>query len=207
MGNHIEVMQFLIDNTEIELKKLLHTSSPDVVPVIFSAAKVGHYKASSLLIKKGASLDTKLSDGRTVLHFAAESYQHGLHNFGVVRLLLRTGANMLCPDNAGITPLAALQLSQHQLPAATTYFQNRSLYLSGKLRPEDNLNSVFYVAADFLDIPVLEALKDQLGDRLIQWRDWTGDKNLLMVAITTHDLDGIDWLLDQKICDFEPQRY
>ena len=200
MGNHIEVMQFLIDNTEIELRSCC-IQFPDVVPVIFSAAKVGHYKASRLLIKKGASLDTKLSDGRTVLHCAAESYQHGLHNFGVVRLLLRSGADMLCPDNAGVTPLAALQLSQHQLPAATTYFQNRSLYLSGKLRPEDNLDSVFYVAADFLDIPVLEALKDQLGDRLIQWLDWTGDKNLLMVAITTHDLDGIDWLLDQKICD------
>ena len=199
-GNHIEVMEFLIKNTEVELTSCC-TEFPGIVPIIFSAAKVGHYKASRLLIKKGASLDTKLSDGRTVLHCAAESYQHGLHNFGVVRLLLRSGANMLCPDNAGVTPLAALQLSQHQLPAATTYFQNRSLYLSGKLRPEDNLDSVFYIAADFLDIPVLEALKDQLGDRLIQWLDWTGDKNLLMVAITTHDLDGIDWLLDQKICD------
>ena len=197
---HEDVVRYLIENTEIELRSCC-IQFPGIVPPIFRAVKSGHYKASSLLIKKGASLDTKLSDGRTVLHCAAESYQHGLHNFGVVRLLLRAGANMLCPDNAGVTPLAALQLSQHQLPAATSYFQNRSLYLSGKLRPEDNLDSVFYIAADFLDIPVLEALKDQLGDRLIQWRDWTGEKNLLMVAITMHDLDGIDWLLDQKICD------
>ena len=54
-----------------------------------------------------------------------------------------------------------------QLPAAKTYFQNRSLYLSGQLRPEDNLDSVFSVAADFLDIPVLEALKDQLGRSIV----------------------------------------
>ena len=195
-----DVIRYLLDNTEVELMSCSNWCL-GVVPVIFSAARNGHYKASSLLIKKGASLDTKLSDGRTVLHCAAENYQTSLHNSGVVRLLLRAGADMLCLDYAGLTPLDGLQLSQHQLPAATTYFQNRSLYLSGQLRPEDNLDTVFSVAADFLDIPVLEALKDQLGDRLIQWRDWTGDKNLLMVAITMHDLDGIDWLLDQKICD------
>ena len=200
MGNHIEVMRYLLDNTEIELTSCSNWF-PGVAPVIFSAARAGHYKASSLLIKKGASLDTKLSDGRTVLHCAAENYQTSLHNSGVVRLLLRAGADMLCLDYAGLTPLDGLQLSQHQLPAATTYFQNRSLYLSGKLRPEDNLNSVFYIAADFLDIPVLEALKDQLGDRLIQWRLETRERNLLMVAIIMHDLDGMDWLLDQKICD------
>ena len=199
-GNHIEVMQYLLDNTKIELTSCSNWF-PGVAPVIFSAASGGHYKASSLLIKKGAALDTRLSDGRTVLHCAAENYQRSFHNSGVVRLLLRAGADMLCLDNAGLAPLDGLQLSQHQLPAAKNYFQNRAVYLSGKLRPEDNLNSVFNVAADFLDIPVLEALKDQLGDRLIQWRDWTGEKNLLMVAITMHDLDGMDWLLDRKICD------
>ncbi len=200
MGNHGEVMEFLVKNTEVELTSCC-TQFPGIVPIIFSAAKMGHYKATSILMKMSSSLEAQLLDGRTVLHCATESCQQSLHNRGVVRLLLRAGANMLCPDNTGVTPLDALQLSQHQLPAAKNYFQNRALYLSGKLRPEDNIDSVFNVAADFLDIPVLEALKDQLGDRLIQWRDWTGEKNLLMVAITMHDLDGMDWLLDRKICD------
>ncbi len=190
--NHLEVMEFLLDNTEIELTSCC-AQFPGTVPVIFSAAKMGHYKATNLLMKKGSFIDAQLADGRTALHCAIENLKPG-----VVRLLLRAGANMLCPDNAGVTPLDVLG---YQVAAAKNYFQNRSLYLSGKLRPEDNLDSVFSMAADFLDIPVLEALKDQLGDRLIQWRDWTGEENLLIVAIKMNDFDCTDWLLDQKICD------
>ena len=33
----------------------------------------------------------------------------------------------------------------------------------------------------------------------MQWRK--GGKNLLMVAITTNDFDGVKWLLDRNICN------
>ena len=197
-GNE-DLISHLIDNTEVELTSCCKCL-PGVVPVIFCAAAWGNYKTTSLLIKKGAVLDTKLSDGRTVLHSRHYYPQPENSRSCIVRLFLRAGADMLCPDNAGVTPLDTLQLSQHQLLASKNYFQNRSLYLSGQLGPEDNIDTVFSAAAHFLDIPVLEALTDQLGDRLSTWRDSMG-RNLLMAAIIFHDLDGIDWLLGLKICD------
>ena len=197
--NHVEVMQYLIANTAVELTSC-NTHFAGTVPIHVAAAEFGIYEASSFLIKRGGSLDTQIGDGRTILHYAASDViNRGIEKHGVVRLLVRAGADMLCTDNAGVTPLDVLKLSE-RFPAAKSYFQNRSSYLSGKLKPEDNLDSVFSVAADLLDIPVLEALRDQLGERLSTWRDLSG-RNLLMAAINVNDLDGIDWLLGLRICD------
>ena len=195
--NHVEVMQYLIDNTAVELTSC-NTYFSGAVPVFFAAAKFGNCEASRFLIKKGAALDVQLTDGRTVLHCAAQKCADGLEYHGVVRLLVRAAADMLRTNNAGVTPLDILKLSE-RFPTAKDYFQNRRSYLSGRLRPEDNLDSVFSVAVDLLDIPVLEALRDQLGERLS--RNLSKAKNLLMVAIAMHDFEGIDWLLDQGICD------
>ncbi len=195
--NHVEVMQYLIDNTAVELTSC-NTYFSGAVPVLFAAAKFGNCEASRFLIKKGAALDVQLTDGRTVLHCAAQKCADGLEYHGVVRLLVRAAADMLRTNNAGVTPLDILKLSE-RFPTAKDYFQNRRSYLSGRLRPEDNLDSVFSVAVDLLDIPVLEALRDQLGERLS--RNLSKAKNLLMVAIAMHDFEGIDWLLDQGICD------
>ena len=127
-GKHEDVIRYLINNTEVELTSC-SDCFPGVVPFIFLAATIGDYKTTSLLIKKGVSLDTKLSDGRTVV--SSHNYQRAPQNAAIVRLLMRAGADMLCPDNAGVTPL-----DEHNLPAAKNYFQNRSLYLSGELGPE-----------------------------------------------------------------------
>ena len=199
---HEDVVRYLIENTEVELMSCSGHFPGVVVPVIFHAVAVGNYKTTSLLIKKGTSLKTKLGDGRTVLHLLNnEPYQ----DIAIVKLLLRAGADMLCPDNAGVTPLDTLPLDE-TLPAAKHYFQNRSLYLSGQLGPEDDWNTLLLFATYFLDIPVFEALRDQLGDRLSKWRSSIG-RNLLMVAIAMHDLDGIDWLLDQKICNISDKDF
>ena len=200
-SKHIEVMQYLIDNTAVELTSCGAYFS-GAVPVLFAAAKFGNYEASSFLIKRGGSLDTQLGDGRTLLHYAASDViNRGTGEHGVVRLLVRAGADMLRTDNAGVTPLDVLLKLSERFRAAKSYFQNRPSYLSGQLMPEDNLDTVFSVAADLLDIPVLEALRDQLGERLSKWRGWSKERNLLMVAIGMDDLDGIAWLLGQGICD------
>ena len=109
--------------------------------VLFHAVKMQHFKAASFLLKKGAALDTQLTDGRTVMHCAAQNCVYGLKYHGVLRLLVRAGGNMLLPDSEGATPLDALgeaqqegkKLYTHQLPGFKNYFQNRSLYLAGKL--------------------------------------------------------------------------
>ena len=41
---------------------------------------------------------------------------------------------MLCPDNAGVTPLDTLQLSQHQLLASKNYFQKSLIVSFGATR-------------------------------------------------------------------------
>ena len=114
---------------------------------------------------------------------------------------------MLHADSAGVTPLErSAGKMPHKLASFKNYFQHRSLYLSGRLPQEDTLDAVFNTAAYFLDIPVLEAFKDHLKERLSHWHDSKGrtcdcNRNLLMDAITKNDLDGIDWLLDQNICN------
>lgn len=113
---------------------------------------------------------------------------------------MRAGADMLCPDNEGVTPLDRLNLPADQLTVAKQYYQNRPLYLKGQLGEDETLDAVFSQAAEVrIDIPVLVGLKDQLNDRLVQHR-WKGGKNLLMVALAIKDLDGIIQILDQKIC-------
>ena len=172
---------------------------PGKVPILCYAAKVGNYTAVEFLIKTSASLHDQLSDGRTVLHCAVEAVNyHGVEKYGIVRLLLRAGADMLHRDIHGNTPLSTLPLSAEQSPLAQAYFENRSLYLSGHISETDTIDSVVEIAAYFLDIPVLEALKDLLESRLAQHRS-NGD-NLLMTALKHIDLEGIHWLLDQKIC-------
>ncbi len=186
-------------NKEAATNYLFHHPEVELMSCIFHAARSGNYKAMELFIKKGASLDTQLDDGRTVLHCAVEAVNNdGFGMYGTVRLLIRAGADMLRRDDAGNTPLYSCK-GRSNLLETKTYFENRRVYLSGSIPPGDTIDSVFLVAADFLDIPVLEALKDQLGDRLMQWRK--DGKNLLMVALTATDFDGVNWLLDQKICD------
>ena len=214
LKHHDEILRYLIEHTNVELTSCSNRFS-DRVPVLFDAVCLGisveGYKAVSFLIKKGAALDAQLTNGRTALHYAVQNCAYGLYAHGVIRLLVRAGASMLCADNAGITPLAAFGDTQVKeshayqvLPAC--YFQNRSSYLSGRLPQEDTLDAVFNTAAYFLDIPVLEAFKDHLKERLSHWHDSKErtcdcNRNLLMDAITKNDLDGIDWLLDQNICN------
>ena len=186
---------------------LFHHPEIELTNCIFHAAKSWNYKAMELFIKKGASLDTQLDNGRTVLHSAVEmvnKYGFGMH--GIVRLLIRAGADMLHRDNAGNTPLDIQSrlytcFVHRSLSFVTSknLFENRRLYLSGKLGPEDTIDSVFQVASDFLDIPVLESIKDQLGDRLARRRP--SGENLLMLALWAGDLEGVNWLLDRKTCN------
>ncbi len=206
--NKLDVIHYLLHNTEIDLR-CFSGNFLSIVPVLFDAVYRRKSKIVRLLITEGSALDTQLEDGRTILHCAA--FDKGRKTNGMVKLLVRAGANMLSPDNTGDTPLSKLRSKPTQLPLDQNhfhYFQNRSLYLSGRLAAGDTLDAVSCIAAEFLDIPVLEAFRDQLGDRLMKWRK--NGKNLLMVAITIDDFDGIKWLLDQKICnitDFDAENH
>ncbi len=198
LNNKEDAVHYLFHHPEMELTSCCN-GLPGKVPIICYAAKVGNYTAVVFSIKKGASLHDQLSDGRTILHCAVEAVNHhGVEKYGIVRLLLRAGADMLHRDTHGNTPLSTLPLSPEQSPLAQAYFENRSLYLSGHISETDTIDSVVEIAAYFLDIPVLEALKDRLESRLAQHRS-NGD-NLLMTALKYTDLEGIHWLLDQKIC-------
>ena len=140
-------MHYLFHHPEMELTSCCN-GLPGKVPIICYAAKVGNYTAVVFSIKKGASLHDQLSDGRTILHCAVEAVNHhGVEKYGIVRLLLRAGADMLHRDTHGNTPLSTLPLSPGQSPLAQAYFENRSLYLSGHISETDTIDSVVEIAA------------------------------------------------------------
>ena len=76
-----------------------------------------------MLINEGSCpLDTQLKDGRTVLHCAAHAVNMTME-YGIIRLLVRAGANMLSPSKSGRTPLDELQLLPEEASAAENYFE------------------------------------------------------------------------------------
>ena len=208
MREHVDVIKYFILNTSAELTAY-SKSFQATVPLIFIAAAERKSESVRCLLTNGVSVHTSLNNGRTVLHryphcfpnrSSSLSFTYGDRNLAIHSLLMRAGADMLCPDNAGVTPLDTLKLPADQFTAAKQYYQNRPLYLKGRIGKDDTLDAVFSQAAEVrFDIPVLVGLKDQLKDRLVHHR-WKGGKNLLMVALAIKDLDGITQILDQRIC-------
>lgn len=70
------------------------------IPLVLLAMENGLWNAVTCLIKNGAAVDVKLSDGVTLLHLAAGG-GHG----ATVNLLLGMDLDPNCTDNAGRTPL------------------------------------------------------------------------------------------------------
>ena len=68
--------------------------------LILLLALTGFPQGVHLLLQKGADIETKSSDGRPALSFAASSGKEGM-----IRLLLEKGSNINAQDNLGVTPL------------------------------------------------------------------------------------------------------
>ncbi len=185
-NNQVDVPYYFIKNPPGRL-----TSDTFWSKALFHASKVGSREIVSLLLSNVAYVETQLN----------RALSRATPNPEIVRLLIRAGGNVFHSNSKGETPFDTLivEIPDNYHPLAKAYFTNRSFYLAGKLMPKDTIDSVFWVAAWYLDIPVLEKFKDRLIDRLVLLRK--GRKNLLMDAFQTHDSDGISWLLDQEICN------
>ena len=192
---HVPIIEWLLSLTSTELADRSPYFVDKPAPILFIAAREGKVESIRCLLNNGLSVHKRLSDGRTILHYCRPE-----HDSAVFDLLMRAGADMLCPNNAGVTPLDALNLPADELTSAKQYYQNRPLYLKGQLGKDDIFDSIFAQAAHVrFDIPVLVALKDLLKDRLPLYR-WRGGKNLLMIAFERNDVDGIIEVLANKIC-------
>lgn len=82
-----------------------------------------------------------------------------------------------------------------------SYFENRNAYLiQYTVFDTTAADSVFKVAAYFLDLPILTLYRDTFRSQLITWRDLRG-RNLLMVALNHLYKAGVVWLLDGQFYD------
>ena len=103
-NNDLERCKTLIsDGADVNAKNDWHEQTP-----LHNAAYYGHLKIAELLIKKGAKVNAKDSDGWTPLHKAA--YKGHLE---VAKLLIEKGADVNAKNKWGWTPLDLVHKSYH----------------------------------------------------------------------------------------------
>ena len=94
-GDVQEIGKYLAAGVDIDTPDMRNGLTP-----LTWATQAGKFKVASYLLKMGADIDGKNSDGGTALHEAATMGQDGAAEF-----LIKRGANIVATDSGGETPL------------------------------------------------------------------------------------------------------
>ena len=228
-GRRANALHEAVHNGHVKVIKELLASGADIEAVnLYSplqwAAKEGHPEVMRFLISNGANLRVK----PVLFAFALTDHPSGRNkecfkvlleaglpvdksdvelmcrkkSFAIARMLIKAHpeciADMLSYCKRSYV---AFKVPQVVHDAAKDYFNKRTSYVYEKcVQCGDNPDTVFEVAAYFLDWQVLKIFKDQWREKLRSWRDAEG-KNLLMGALEMLDREALGWFLEEKICD------
>ena len=175
---------------------------------LHNAARAGHFEPIALLISKVGDINAFDSQRLTALDHAVLGCNC---DPAAIRLFIRSGATMFSSIDR------FKNLPGNLKGIVKRYFNERRTYLTGTLPPDVKpvqrspheipvyvpytFENMISVAAYFLDIPVLDAFKqnDKLHNLLDSWRDDKG-RNLLEVARAMNDRTGIEWLISNELC-------
>lgn len=140
-----------------------------------------------LLLKNKANLEARLSDGKTVLLFAASR-----GSFDSCQLLLEAGADLQAIDNQG----------NNVLHIAAGAFNSESKLLALLVAKGIKVNSINYSGLTPLAIAIQRSKNTTAAEQLIaagadlQTRDETG-ANLLMLAAANARKEFVSWLMEK----------
>lgn len=209
-AGHIEALEILI-----ERGAAIDARDNNGYTPLHYAASFGEIDAVAALVKGGAET-FPLSDGaRTPLTLAAKASATAFNSpnylkyWAIIRFFLRADSYkdsyMLSTDKWGGRALDYITQAileddyvGDMRSKVRDYFQRRNLYVKNECSDTDDLDALFAVAAYFLDIPVLEIIKNECSSQLKTWCDKDG-RNLLTVAREMHDTTGAQWLIDNGI--------
>ena len=203
---HLEALECLVNKGAC-----LDKGDHDGTTPLHLAASYEFASLVDVLIQAGAKINANTTNSYLPIHGQDGSKEHwgfashkGVNSYLTKVLLIRAHADLLSMNARGYSALDCLRprLLQH-LPAGVVrrYFENRTVYVTQGIFLEDDTNeSIFQVAANFLDLPVLTVFKDIFQAQLIAWRDEQG-RSLLMVALANQDKAGVIWLLNSKAYD------
>ena len=163
------------------------------------AAKKGHLDLVRFLIKNYRDINVNLINisGMSAAHLAASKSSE--RPSAILRVLIRAGADMIDGRRAPRVIDYLEFITPSIIDQVVRYFKRRKLFLNCLAMDEnDNENEMFEVAAEFLDLPVLESFK-------IRWMPELKNcgKNLCKEACKINDIDGITWLLTEEIVAIE----
>ena len=133
-------------------------------------------------LKAGGPIDYANSDGQTMLHAAAEGWQHQMINF-----LLIWGANVNGQDRFGNTPLHRLTLTREPPGPLTVAEPKESDLIKHRLLSFRSL---------FLGRPSL-GLKDKRGGTALHLAAWEGDVVALDALLLGYNSSTIDEVSDK----------
>ena len=105
----LEIVEFIFERSNIHPDDVAPYNTLKI-PGLLIASEAGHSQVVSMLLQKGANVDSMTRFGATALHVAC---QHG--HYDIVRELLQHGANVAVKDRDGFTPLDWAAKGDHEI--------------------------------------------------------------------------------------------